>query len=99
MATAVVAIDSLITIDPAWRGGFPHVTGKRVTVASLAQLAAEGATPEEIATECYESLTLAEVHAALAFYHCNREFIEAQVEAEIREHERLRAGHDRLMAE
>ncbi|MFN0146358.1 MAG: DUF433 domain-containing protein [Dehalococcoidia bacterium] len=95
MAVGVVAIDKLITRDPSWHRGFPHVTGKRVTVASVARLAAEGATPEEIAGDRYERLTLAEVHAALAFYYSNRELVDQQVADEFQEHERLRGEYGR----
>ena len=40
-----------------------------------------GMSPEEIALE-YPHLSLAQVHAALAYYHANREEIEADAEAE-----------------
>jgi len=40
-----------------------------------------GMTPEEIALE-YPHLTLAQVHAALAYYHVNREEIEADLAQE-----------------
>jgi len=37
-----------------------------------------GLAPEDIALE-YPHLTLAQVHAALAYYHANREEIEADI--------------------
>ena len=40
-----------------------------------------GMTPEEIALE-YPHLTLAHVHAALAYYHVNRDEIEADIAQE-----------------
>jgi hypothetical protein len=40
-----------------------------------------GLAPEEIALE-YPHLTLAQVHAALAYYHANREEIEADIAQE-----------------
>ncbi len=40
-----------------------------------------GMTPEEIALE-YPHLTLAQVHAALAYYHANRDEIEADISQE-----------------
>jgi len=40
-----------------------------------------GMTPEEIALE-YPHLTLAQVHAALAYYHANRDEIEADAKQE-----------------
>jgi hypothetical protein len=38
-------------------------------------------TPDEIAVE-YPHLTLAQVHAALAYYHANREEIEVDIARE-----------------
>jgi len=40
-----------------------------------------GLTPEEIATQ-YGNLSLAQVHAALAYYHANTEEIEADLARE-----------------
>ena len=40
-----------------------------------------GLSPEEIALE-YPHLTLAQVHAALTYYHANREQIEAEIDQE-----------------
>jgi len=40
-----------------------------------------GYTPEEIADQ-YPHLTLAQVYTALAYYHANREEIEAELAAE-----------------
>jgi hypothetical protein len=40
-----------------------------------------GMAPEDIAIE-YPHLTLAQVHAALAYYHANREEIEADISQE-----------------
>jgi hypothetical protein len=40
-----------------------------------------GMSPEEIALE-YEHLTLAQVHAAITYYHANHEEIEADITAE-----------------
>ena len=39
-----------------------------------------GMSPDEIVSE-YPSITLAEVHAALAYYYENRERIDADIEA------------------
>jgi len=40
-----------------------------------------GLTPEEIAAKI-EHLTLAQIHAALAFYHANRDEIDNDIAAE-----------------
>ena len=73
---SVVAIGTLIDCDPAIRGGRPKIAGTGVTVSRIAGWYKTGMTPEEIALE-YPHLTLAQVHAALAYYHANREEIEA----------------------
>lgn len=93
MTEAFVSIGSLVTVDPEWRNGFPYVTGKKVTVATIARLAAEGATPEQIASDRYPVLVLAEVHAALAFYHANRAYVDGLVAAELEEYDRAWAEH------
>jgi len=74
MANAI-EIGSLIDRDPSVRGGRPKVTGTGVTVLRIVGWYKLGLTPEEIATQ-YGHLTLAQVHAALAYYHANAEEIE-----------------------
>jgi uncharacterized protein (DUF433 family) len=71
-------IGSLIDHDPAIRGGRPKIAGTGVTVMRVAAWYKMGLTPEEIATQ-YGHLSLAQVHAALAYYHANSEEIEADL--------------------
>jgi Protein of unknown function (DUF433) len=49
-----------------------------------------GMSPDEIVSE-YPSVTLAEVHAALAYYYENRERIDGDIEAAKRYAEEMRA--------
>ena len=49
-------------------------------------------TPEEISTEV-PHLSLAQVYAALTYYHANRDKIEADIAAEDAEAKRLEAQH------
>jgi uncharacterized protein (DUF433 family) len=51
-----------------------------------------GLSPEEIVEEVGH-LTLAQVHAALAYYHANREQIESAIAADEAEAERLARRH------
>jgi hypothetical protein len=51
-----------------------------------------GLSPEEIADE-YEHLTWAHVYAALAYYHANRDAMDAELAAEEVEYDRLAALH------
>jgi uncharacterized protein (DUF433 family) len=76
-----VEIGSLIDRDPAIRAGRPKIAGTGVTVMRVAAWYKMGLTPEEIATQ-YGHLRLAQVHAALAYYHANTEEIEADLAEE-----------------
>jgi len=53
-----------------------------------------GLIPEEIARK-FGHLSLAQVHAALAYYHANQAEIDADLEAEARETEELEQQHRR----
>jgi uncharacterized protein (DUF433 family) len=79
--TGAVEIGSLIDRDPAIRGGRPKIAGTGVTVMRVAAWYKMGLTPEEIATQ-YGHLSLAQVHAALAYYHANPVEIEADLTEE-----------------
>src|SRR5713101_3733183 len=78
---SLTEIGTLIDRDPRVRGGRPKIAGTGVTVGRIAGWYKMGMTPEEIALE-YPHLTLAQVHAALAYYHSNREEIEADIAQE-----------------
>ena len=78
---ATVEIGTLIDRDPAIRGGRPKIAGTGLTVGRIVSWYKMGLTPEEIALE-YPHLTLAQVHAALAYYHANREQIETEIAQE-----------------
>jgi uncharacterized protein (DUF433 family) len=53
-----------------------------------------GLLPEEIARK-FGHLSLAQVHAALAYYHANQSEIDADLEAEAREADTLERQHRR----
>jgi uncharacterized protein (DUF433 family) len=76
-----VEIGTLIDRDPAIRGGRPKIAGTGVTVMRIAAWYKMGLTPEEIGTQ-YGHLSLAQVHAALAYYHANSDEIEADLARE-----------------
>lgn len=78
---SVVEIGSLIDRDPEIRGGRPKIAGTGMTVSRIAGWYTMGMSPEEIALE-YAHLTLAQLHAALAYYHSNRDEIEADIAQE-----------------
>jgi uncharacterized protein (DUF433 family) len=73
-----VEIGTLIDRDQKVRGGRPKIAGTGLTVSRIVGWYKMGMTPEEIALE-YPHLTLAQVHAALAYYHVNRDEIESDI--------------------
>jgi len=87
-----VDIGSFIIRESSVRDGQPHIAGTRITVHRVVRWYKQGYTPEEIADE-YAHLSLAQVHAALAYYHANQVEIEADLAAEDAEIERLESGH------
>lgn len=84
----VVEIGSLITQTPGICGGRPRIAGTGVSVRRVVIWYKLGFTPEEIADRIGH-LSLAQVHAALAYYHANRERIEADLAAEEAEADQL----------
>jgi len=76
-----VEIGSFIVCTPGVVGGRPRIDGTRVTVRSVALCYKQGLMPEEIVQQ-YERLTIAQVYAALTYYHANRDEIEADIAAE-----------------
>jgi uncharacterized protein (DUF433 family) len=88
----VIDIGSLSTCSDEVRGGRPRVAGTGVTVQRLVGWYKQGLTPEEITTEI-PHLSLAQVYAALTYYHANREAIEVDMAAEDTEAEYLEKRH------
>jgi uncharacterized protein (DUF433 family) len=93
MATAT-DIGTFITRTPGIHGGVPHIAGTGVTVRRIATWYKLGHTPEEIGPGIGH-LTLAQVYAALAYYHANRDEIETDIAQEEAEANRLEAEHTR----
>lgn len=78
--TTVIDISTFIISSPDVCGDRPRLAGTRITVQSLAMDYRAGMNPEEIAFE-YPQLSLAQVYSALAYYHANKEQIEADIAA------------------
>lgn len=70
-------LEGLIIKDPKLRGGRPIIAGTGVTVRTIVGYYKLGLTPEETADQM--DLDLALVYAALAYYHLNRDEIEADI--------------------
>ena len=80
MAVESVTLDELITRDPEMRDGRPVRTGTATSVRAIAIMYKQGLSPEEITGEL--PLTLAQVYAALAYYHLHPDEIEADILAD-----------------
>ena len=91
MAT-IVDIGTLIVRSPEIRGGRPRIAGTGVTVRRIVGWYKLGCSPEETADRIGH-LSLAQVYAALAYYHANHEEIEADIAAEEIEAEHLEREH------
>jgi len=88
----VVEVGTLIVRTPEMRGGRPRIAGTGVTVRRIVGWYKLGLSPEEIIVEI-PHLTLAQVHAALAYYHANREEIEQDIAEEEVVAEQLEQQH------
>jgi uncharacterized protein (DUF433 family) len=98
MTAALIDIGTLITRTPGLHGGVPHVFGKGVTVRRIVHWYKRGLTPEEIGDSAtrdevvrIDHLTLAEIYAALTYYHANTDEIEADIAHQSAEAKRLEA--------
>ena len=93
-------ISTLLVRSPNVCGGHLRINGTRMTVNQLAVRLAvrykQGDTPEEIVDQ-YPHLTLAQVYTALAYYHANREEIEADLAAEKMEADQLEQRYQQTL--
>ena len=85
-------IGSLIVFTPDVRGGRARISGTGVTVRRIVEWYKSGHSPAEIADEIGH-VSLAKVFAALAYYHANRDELEADLANEKDLAERLESGH------
>ena len=94
MATAAKVVYPHIVKEPGYCGGKAAIDNTRVRVNNVAWLAKQGLTPQQV-LEHYPDLTLAQVHAALAYYYDNTGEIDAELAAE----EQAAADFEREKAE
>jgi uncharacterized protein (DUF433 family) len=71
------AIDSLLTRSQDVCGGRIRIDGTRLTVHQIATCYQQGEIRDQ-----YPHVSLAQVYAALAYYHANRDEIERDLESE-----------------
>jgi len=92
-AQAQVDIGTLIVRTPDIRQGRPRVSGTGVTVRRIVTWYKLGLIPEEIARRIGH-LSLAQVHAALAYYHSNKDEIDGDLAEEEAAADKLEREHD-----
>jgi uncharacterized protein (DUF433 family) len=77
---AARTLDELIVSRPKLHNGRPVLTGTGTTVRSIAIMYKQGYSPEEITAEL--PVDLAQVYAALTYYHLHTEEVEADIRAD-----------------
>ncbi|GIX00145.1 MAG: hypothetical protein KatS3mg111_3477 [Pirellulaceae bacterium] len=82
-------LDKLLVQTPGICGGRIRIEGTRITVHRLVVMYKQGLSPEEIAAT-YPHLSLGQIYAALAYYHSNRDEVEAELAADDAEYDRLK---------
>jgi len=85
---SIIDIGKLIVSSPDIRHNRPRIAGTGVTVQRIVGWYRLGLTPEEI-SDRIGHVSLAQVHAALAYYHANRDRVDAEMAAEEAEGDRL----------
>src|SRR5688500_13161036 len=80
MTTALGVSKEHITKTPGVCGGRACIAGHRIRVMDIVLMHEEGGMSPAAIVEQFPSITLADVHAALAYYHDNRAEIEHDFE-------------------
>jgi uncharacterized protein (DUF433 family) len=71
---------SHIESTPGTCGGAPRIAGTRIRVSQLVLLVESGSSPDQIIAS-FPQLTLADVYAALTYYHDHRALVDAEIRA------------------
>ena len=90
MIAESIDIATLVVKSPDVLGGRPRLAGTRLSVQRVAGWYMQGLNAEEICDRI-GTVTLAQVYAALTYYHSNRQEIEGYLADEKAEYERLSA--------
>lgn len=77
---ATQTLDGLIINNPRIHNGRPVLTGTGTTVRTIAIMYKQGYSPEEITGEL--PVSLAQVYAALTYYHLHTEEIETDIRSD-----------------
>jgi uncharacterized protein (DUF433 family) len=90
--TTSVDIGTLIASSPDKLGGRPYIAGTGITVRRIVGWYKLGYEAEEILKEI-DHLNIAQVYAALAYYHANQQSVEDDIAEEEAESRRIEAEH------
>lgn len=88
MPQALIDIGNLITTSPDIQQGRPIISGTGTSVRRIVALYKQGYSADDIVAD-KDYLTLAQVHAALAYYYVNRQAIEQDLAEETTEYDKL----------
>jgi uncharacterized protein (DUF433 family) len=94
--TMTTAVDRHIEAVPGIRGGRPHITGTRITVADVVIMHDHLGQPPELIAGKYD-LPLAAVFGALAYYHDHKVEIDHQMKQDHLNSEAFRRDHPELL--
>jgi uncharacterized protein (DUF433 family) len=72
------AVIQHIEVTAGVRGGKPRIAGTRICVSDIVLWTEQGRSPYEIVAD-FSHLTLADVYAALAYYHDHQAEIDRQI--------------------
>ena len=72
---------------PGICGGAPRIEGSRIRVSQIVLMTEQGISADEIASS-FPHLTLAQIYAALSFYHDHRSQIDREIRDANDEHRR-----------
>jgi uncharacterized protein (DUF433 family) len=86
----ITDIGTLIVRSPDTCGDRPRIAGTRVSVQRIAAWYQQGLNAEEIAARIGH-LSLAQIYAALTYYHANQSEIETYLAEELADYQRLAA--------
>ena len=99
MAGALPVIREHIVATPDTCGGKPRIAGSRIQVKHVVIMhERQGMSPSEIVSD-FPHITLADIHAALAYYHDHREVVAADIKAERDEFEAMKAQYPSRLQE
>src|SRR3954453_19474499 len=90
METSTNRICGHVVRSPGTCGGAPRIDGTRIRVSQIVLMTEQGMSADEIVSD-FPHLTLAQVYAALSYYHDHRTAIDQEIRDADDEFRRLTA--------